>query len=358
MASDAEYFPNYRPNEVYIGPQRSHQRGRYVSMACEQEESLGSVQISDNVKVGIKAFYVPDKDNYTSFKIVKLKKGKRGTWRVESEVSVNNTTLSQISAFLSLLNGIEFRTTEKSRLNISQLDASSLGAVLSSPHGAQFIKRLSESPGLERDIIAVEEKRRALKKFHEMLSRDEGEREWQRFFEENSWIFGYGLDYKFLHRVDESLETDVVGSTFINHGKRADALVRTRAAVSQLVFIEIKKPSTDLVRARPYRGGCWAISDEVAGAVAQIQKTVDDFQRTFFGRRLKDEHDDDTDQYVYAVQPKSYLVVGNLSMLTRNQDKMQCFELFRRSIKSPEIITFDELLGRAECILEHISPYD
>lgn len=356
MPADEEYFPNYRPNEVYIGPQTAHKRGRYVSMACEIEHALGNVQISENVLVGIKAFYVPDRNDYTSFKIVKFKKTQKRHWYVDSEVSVNNTTLAQISTFLNLLSGIDFHTSEKTRLNLSQLDVSALGTILSSSSGADLVRRLSESPDLKDDIIAVEEKRRALTRFREMLKHQADEAVWQQFFERNPWIFGYGLDYRFLHKVDKWLETQVVGPTFMEHGRRADALVRTRAAISQLVFIEIKRADTQLVRNREYRSGCWAISEEVAGAVTQIQKTVNDFQRRHFGNRLKDEKSDDTDQYVYAVEPKSYLVVGHLQELARNQEKMQCFELFRRNVRNPEILTFDELFGRAEHILERISP--
>ena len=38
-----------------------------------------------------------------------------------------------------------------------------------------------------------------------------------------------------------------------------------------------------------------------------------------------------------------------------NDDKVACFELYRRNIRSPEILTFDELYYRAGCIVENIS---
>jgi len=49
------------------------------------------------------------------------------------------------------------------------------------------------------------------------------------------------------------------------------------------------------------------------------------------------------------------LVVGNTSELKGNDDKIACFELYRRNIRSPEILTFDELLYRARYIVENIS---
>lgn len=44
-----------------------------------------------------------------------------------------------------------------------------------------------------------------------------------------------------------------------------------------------------------------------------------------------------------------------MAELTGNDDKVACFELYRRNTRSPEIITFDELYQRARCIVENIS---
>jgi hypothetical protein len=155
--------------------------------------------------------------------------------------------------------------------------------------------------------------------------------------------------------VIKNLEARTTGSTFDRPGKRTDGLSLTRAEVSQYVLVEIKKSSTDLLQKRAYRPGCWSISGEVAGAVTQIQKTTFEFARDHFRDDLKDELGARTGNIVYAVEPRSYLVVGNLTQIIGNDDKITCFELFRRNIRSPEIITFDELYSRAGCIVENIS---
>jgi len=67
---------------------------------------------------------------------------------------------------------------------------------------------------------------------------------------------------------------------------------------------------------------------------------------------LKDEDGNDLGKYVYAVEPRSYLVVGNQRELVRQSDKIACFELFRRNVRSPEILTFDELYERAKYTVE------
>ncbi|MBO6538003.1 MAG: DUF4263 domain-containing protein [Rhizobiaceae bacterium] len=53
----------------------------------------------------------------------------------------------------------------------------------------------------------------------------------------------------------------------------------------------------------------------------------------------------------HQFQPRSFLVIGNLGELDSpngaNKDKFRSFELFRRSLRTPEVITFDELSAGA-----------
>lgn len=55
--------------------------------------------------------------------------------------------------------------------------------------------------------------------------------------------------------------------------------------------------------------------------------------------------------------PKSFLVIGSLKEFQTphgiNEAKFRSFELYRRNVHLPEVITFDELLHRARYIVEH-----
>ena len=93
----------------------------------------------------------------------------------------------------------------------------------------------------------------------------------------------------------------------------------------------------------------------MSNAVTQIQKTTFDFAQRRFRDSVKDCQGNDTGENVYSVEPRSFLVVGNTTELQGNDDKIACFELYRRNIRSPEILTFDELLHRARFIVENIS---
>jgi hypothetical protein len=182
---------------------------------------------------------------------------------------------------------------------------------------------------------------------------------WQKFFEKNTWMFGYGLGYLFLSALDDKkLEQVVQGHSLSNYGKRADGVMKTRGAISNLCFIEIKTHETALLANKPYRKGCWAPSGDLSGAVAQVQGTVHAAVESIGARFTGSDGDGNpTGEEAFNFQPKSYLVVGNLQQFVGvhgvNTEQVKSFELYRRSTASPEIITFDELYERARYIVNH-----
>lgn len=118
------------------------------------------------------------------------------------------------------------------------------------------------------DIVAIGYRKKQLDRCRNLLRDPEtSEASWQSFFEENVWIFGYGLTYLFLSNLDEEkLEQAVSGNDLFQRGKVADGILKSRGAVAAPCFVEIKKHSTSLVRSQPYRPSCWAPSEELAGA--------------------------------------------------------------------------------------------
>jgi len=182
---------------------------------------------------------------------------------------------------------------------------------------------------------------------------------WQRYFEKNPWVFGYGLGYIFLSCLDDKkLEQVVKGHSVDSHGKRVDALMKTKGIISNLCFIEIKTHATELLEKKPYRSGCWAPSKELAGAIAQVQGTVASAIENLSEKiNPRDKEGNPTGEEIYNYQPKSYLVIGSMNeFLTEhgvNKDKLRSFELLRKNTTNPEIITFDELYERARFIVQH-----
>lgn len=235
----------------------------------------------------------------------------------------------------------------------------------------ELFASLMESEHLQRDLVAIGYRRKELSHFEQLLAdedffRAEQERYscspealWQRFFERNTWIFGYGLSYQFLTALDQRrLEQVVSGADVGGRGKRTDALMKTRARINSLCFVEIKRHDTPLLAARSYRPAAWPPSDEVSGAVSQMQVTVQAAVERI-GRKLlpEDEQGNPTGEALFNVQPRSFLVVGNLEEFRTpagiSETKVRSFELYRRNVVRPEILTFDELLARAKFIVEH-----
>ena len=223
----------------------------------------------------------------------------------------------------------------------------------------------------KEDIVAVGYRKKQLDTFYRRLDEPayfatwadklklSPEAMWQKFFEKNTWMFGYGLGYLFLSALDDrKLEQVVQGHSLSNYGKRADGVMKTRGAISNLCFIEIKTHETALLATKPYRKGCWAPSGDLSGAVAQVQGTVhaavESIGASFTG---SDGEGNPTGEEAFNFQPKSYLVVGNLQQFVGdhgvNTEQVKSFELYRRSTASPEIITFDELYERARYIVNH-----
>lgn len=250
--------------------------------------------------------------------------------------------------------------------------------ILSERRGTKF---LTDNPDIlsevlrtkvtKEDIVAVAYRREQLAAYARLMDDPEyfahaeefkgctGEALWQKFFEKNTWFFGYGLGYLFLSSLDdEKLENYVQGHSIAAHGKRVDALMKTRGLISSLCFVEIKIHTTKLLSSKSYRKGCWAPSAELVGAVAQVQGTVqaavDHIGSKFSGT---DNDGAPTGEEAFNYQPRSFLVIGSLSEFMGehgvNAEQYRSFELYRRNTNWPEIITFDELYERASHIVNH-----
>ncbi len=222
------------------------------------------------------------------------------------------------------------------------------------------------------DIVALGYRKQQLELFEKLLNdpnfflqykiqikADKDETVWQSFFENNTWIFGYGLNFIFTSSIEgKKLEQVVKGFDFNSSGKRTDALMKTRGIISALCFVEIKKHDTPLIyNNKPYRADCWRISDELSGSISQLQKTVQKSIKALQTKiEIRDNVGNPTGEELFLYNPKSYVVVGSLNEFKTdngvNEEKYSSFEIFRNSLKQPEVITFDELFERAKFIVK------
>jgi len=173
---------------------------------------------------------------------------------------------------------------------------------------------------------------------------------WQNFFEQNKWIFGYGLKYQILKQEQPQPH---YGGTRVDGtgGQKGDFLCSTEGDIRFTVLVEIKTPETPLIQGTsPQRNGAWSISKELSDGITQLQANLSTWEIS--GSRTDDNRDRMRNNETYTVTPKGILLIGRLNQIGTNRDQRNTFERFRQGIHSVEIITFDELLKRAEFILE------
>ncbi|WP_316767467.1 Shedu immune nuclease family protein [Pedobacter frigiditerrae] len=193
-------------------------------------------------------------------------------------------------------------------------------------------------------------------KLQNQLNKEQGdEGVWQKFFEKNTWILGYGLDYIFNSELDnKKLEQVTSGSSFFSKGKRIDALLKSHGVINSLCFCELKLSTDTLLTKikKSYREESWQISDALSGAIAQVQRTVQKAIKDCDTKtELKDAQDNLTGETVYLYNPKAFIIIGNLNEFIIdekiNEVKFSSFDMFRKNLRNIEILTYDELFQRA-----------
>lgn len=282
--------------------------------------------------------------------------------------------IGRFCEFLANIQSVDFKSRGKVNITDEELRKIALTSHQAKhllADNQELFAELLKSEVTTEDLVAVGYRKKQLEIFEKLLNDHSyfkaikerknctDEKLWQKFFEKNPWIFGYGLGYIFLSGLDDKkLEQVVQGHSVSSHGKRVDALMKTKGIISNLCFVEIKTQMTDLLESKPYRSGCWSPSKELSGAVAQVQGTVASAIENLSSKiNLEDEYGNQTGEEVFNYQPKSYLVIGSMSEFINdhgvNKDKLRSFELYRKNTVNPEVITFDELYERAKFIVWH-----
>lgn len=210
---------------------------------------------------------------------------------------------------------------------------------------------LDTSNMLELRLAQKRQRRRrmALREFKShMEANDWDEREWEGFFSRNEWIFGLGLTYHYLDLITNQARLggmDVYGSgTDI-----VDYLMKTSGDTRFSVLVDIKRPDTRLLHPKEYRSAIYRVDRELAGGVAQLQSYCHVWQSE--GSRMQQNLTARIGAHTYA--PKAILVAGSLSQLENDDNRIKSFELFRRNIHNPQILTFDEIYDRAKHMVTH-----
>lgn len=376
-----EYIENYQPDTVYFND-FNQGVSKFVSMII-REKSISKT-------IHIRLTYIKPKDKIVGIRIAKYK-GANEVEKVDFSLT-DYATIIEIVDFMSKIdypkisnqkiliksdNGDLNETNIKELIQIfkkdinlaslvNKLNHNDLIHILSklfedNSHVDSLVDLLNKGVISSKDIVNLGYRKKQLKKFENLLQSETIEACWQQFFEENQWIFGHGLNYIFNAPLEgERMEQITKGSDITGSGKRPDAFLASQGAINSVCLVEVKRNKTPLLKQvkNPYRSDCWQISDELAGAISQsqktLQKTSDNLSTKF---EQKSGNGDPTGKSLYLYQPKTYLLIGDLSEFRTehgiNEEKFSSFQLFRRNMHLPEIITFDELYERAKYIIEN-----
>jgi hypothetical protein len=338
------------------------------------DEEVTTLHQSPAGRVQVKARVIRDQGRVREIRFEKIRGAAGQDATVESILNLDEEASTRLIELCVALLGVDPAGDETLKLDgdvLSRLLENPQALLAAYGRDPERFAAVVESDVSARDIIAIAARRATLERFEALLrdpakfegARAGGSREavWQRFFEEHSWLLGVGLGGQLLTAWDDThLERVVAGFSIADVGKRADAVMTTASAaglVRSLVFAEIKLHDDALLDAREYRSGTWAPSIAVTGGVAQSLITVDR-ARDDLGTWLekKDPEGFPTGEQVYAGAPRSFLIVGDLESLTRDgrvhPDKVRSFELYRRTVAHPEIVTYDEVLARARWALQ------
>ncbi len=186
-----------------------------------------------------------------------------------------------------------------------------------------------------------------VEEFATHLTNDDQEKFWQQFLYQNDWIFGFCLSYHFTTMIDSEV---YVGGENVNrcNGEICDFMAMSEGSAKFTSLVEIKRPTTPLLSKRPTRGTTYGVSKELSDAVAQIQT----YCHTWGTNNTRESFSFQARNNSVTVLPQGILVVGNTSELD-NEDKIRSFELYRRNLRNPEIITYDELFARAKFVAKY-----
>jgi hypothetical protein len=257
-----------------------------------------------------------------------------------------------VECFFKILNHAKWNEFENPDillplLKSKKVDKKILEELMQKPENFAHLKNFIENDLTTEDVIAIGYRKKQLKIFDEMLKNNLIESDWQKFFEKNEWIFGYGLDYRFIESSNREVDVGYGAIDFASFNKFS-------------VLVEIKTPQTSLLKnaknqKSPNRVDAWSLSEELIEATSQILAYKANWQIEQESRKNKEKYGDN----FLTADPKAILVIGkfcdldkNVSDLKNKRITKETFELFRRDSRNIEIITFDELYERARFIVD------
>ncbi|MFZ2969778.1 MAG: Shedu immune nuclease family protein [Minisyncoccia bacterium] len=370
-----EFIKNKLTDKIYISKRIAHNNSdgsvsniRYVSKVIDSKEIWEEVRQKKEIVLRVTSgsrqeilAKVLEKNNGIYVLTLQRYTIKTGNPHEISFSFVGNE-IKQLKEFIDSIHLLNFKGEEKSR--VEEADLLRIKNIFLKNPDIKLIEETLKQNITNKDIVALGYRKAQLEIFRKLLYenylpiykkqiRKENSKDeiiWQYFFEENKWIFGYGLDYRFqgiLQKEFSASNSEANGSNTVF----SDFLLGDRRFTT---FVELKKPETSIFGNNKNRSNCWQFSNDLINAISQVLEQKASGQIKLETNKQHDQSGNEIKQKAY--DSKVILIIGNWKEIEKCTDldkkiKEKTFELFRRDSRNVEIITYDELYERAKFIV-------
>ena len=357
--------------------------GRFFNYVIEEDGSTTveySPPFPSRNRIKLTLTFIYGSNEITAVTLKRFKHYKHEGWVEDRFLSdepfqLTHFSFEKLASLLQLMKDLDLASLNQPRIpvvegGISGIDpefAKKIKALLIQPDGQRIVDELVRS-GLitSHDIVNIGYRKAQLEKFRLMLNdagevkayaeregvrTDQPEKAWQHFLGHNEWIFGFGLDYRFLGILQE--ET-VVGSSDLA-GRDAPVVDFVLGATHFTVLVEVKQPGTPLFGGSRARSGAWRLSTDLMESVSQILQQKADWLVKAATHAAGNYDRDGALIRHRTADPKCILVIGSDNAFSgsdmEREAKFRTFELFRRDSRNIDIFTYSELFERAAFVV-------
>lgn len=169
---------------------------------------------------------------------------------------------------------------------------------------------------------------------------------WQTFFEEN--VFALQLLFGGPTIFVDAQVAIGEGDNRPKGKKIADYLFQN-SMTNNAALVEIKKPSTKLLKKRPYRAGVYGVQSEISEALTQVLDQARQLTRHESATKSR------TRGVAWATSaPRCFVVAGRASELD-TADKKKSFDLYREHLSGVHLVTYDEILEQLKNLRDFLA---
>lgn len=198
---------------------------------------------------------------------------------------------------------------------------------------------------LKSDIELVTLKQ-LIVRYQEMLKKGLSESKWQNFFMENPFILSLAFAVPFMLVQGQAYAG---GKRLDGRGGKFTDFLWASVSTGNLALIEIKRPETELLCQKPYRGDdVYGPSSDLGGAITQVLD-----QRFKLQGELPIIKNNMNRNDIHAFAMRCIVIAGTTP---QEHKQTKSFELVRNALTDVTVVTFDELATRLTEIYKALMP--